>query len=227
MNGKLVCLICCQMWRRARWKRYSVLLRYHFHDLPHLVVFSRYLLQVHICWVIIKVIIPLRMMVYDGWLLVNIATIPSLLPFMKRDSQTLYGTFKYGLLVCFALWIGGYNTAWSQLTSCTAYAPSLNKWVDMPSLNVARSQSTIAVWKGSFQANNFHTSTFSFWCYALVWIDGRIFMFGGFTLEGSLDSVEMFDITQWKWKNMKKLPITTALAAAVVVHDGILLLGRC
>jgi N-acetylneuraminic acid mutarotase len=40
-----------------------------------------------------------------------------------------------------------------------------------------------------------------------------------------MNSVEMFDIETWKWKEMKKLPISTAMATSIVVHDGILLLG--
>jgi N-acetylneuraminic acid mutarotase len=40
------------------------------------------------------------------------------------------------------------------------------------------------------------------------------------------DSVEMFDINSWKWKEMKKLPTPRALATSIVVHDGILLLGQ-
>jgi hypothetical protein len=43
---------------------------------------------------------------------------------------------------------------------------------------------------------------------------------------GAIDSVEMFDIETWKWKEMKKLPVPTANTAAIVVHDGILLLGN-
>jgi N-acetylneuraminic acid mutarotase len=45
-------------------------------------------------------------------------------------------------------------------------------------------------------------------------------------LNGAIDSVEMFDIETWKWKEMKKLPATTAKATSIVVHDGILLLGQ-
>jgi N-acetylneuraminic acid mutarotase len=45
-------------------------------------------------------------------------------------------------------------------------------------------------------------------------------------LSGPIDSVEMFDIETWKWKEMKKLPTPTAIAASIVVHDGILFLGQ-
>jgi hypothetical protein len=45
-------------------------------------------------------------------------------------------------------------------------------------------------------------------------------------LDGAIDSVEMFDIETWKWKEMKKLPTPTTRATSIVVHDGILFLGR-
>jgi hypothetical protein len=52
------------------------------------------------------------------------------------------------VLVCLVyihVHIGGSNGS-NQLTSCISYVPSLNKLVDMPSLNVARYRSTISVW---------------------------------------------------------------------------------
>jgi hypothetical protein len=45
--------------------------------------------------------------------------------------------------------IGGHSIS-ASLRSCISYIPSLNKWVDMPSLNVPRFRFCVSVWKGCF-----------------------------------------------------------------------------
>jgi N-acetylneuraminic acid mutarotase len=44
-------------------------------------------------------------------------------------------------------------------------------------------------------------------------------------ISGEIDDVEMFDIMTNKWTIMHKLPVPIGVAAAIVVHNGILLLG--
>jgi hypothetical protein len=53
------------------------------------------------------------------------------------------------------IYIAGYDGS-TQLSSCLSYVPSLNKWVDMPSLNVARCLSTLSVWKGIGNDSSIH-----------------------------------------------------------------------
>jgi hypothetical protein len=43
--------------------------------------------------------------------------------------------------------LGGFDGL-TQLSSCISYVPSLNKWLDMPTLNVGRYHSSISIWKG-------------------------------------------------------------------------------
>jgi hypothetical protein len=56
-------------------------------------------------------------------------------------------TIDWDTCIYLYICIGGYDDL-IQISSCISYTPSLNKWVDMPSLNVARYHSTLSVWKG-------------------------------------------------------------------------------
>jgi len=92
---------------------------------------------------------------------------------------------------------GGLNSATTGISSVRAYDVNANAWASLPPMKTAR------------------------YSHEAAFIDGRLYVAGGFGIAGGLSNCEVYNPTTQEWSNIAPLNRTRAYAASTIYQDGI------